>query len=101
MHIVIVREGANVTSRLGQVIRDKAFPLMDIGIAAEHFCLQAVDEGLGTCMLGWFDEKKVKKLLRIPSSKRAELIITLGYPASPNRAKKRKKLHEIISYNQY
>ena len=101
VHIVIVREGANVTSRLGQVIRDKAFPLMDIGIAAEHFCLQAVDEGLGTCMLGWFDEKKVKKLLRIPSSKRAGLIITLGYPASPNRAKKRKTLHEIISYNQY
>jgi nitroreductase len=101
VHVVIVREGANVTSRLGQVIRDKAFPLMDIGIAAEHFCLQAACEGLGTCMLGWFDEKKVKKLLRIPASKRAELIITLGYPASPKRAKKRKKLHEIVSYNLY
>lgn len=101
VHVVIVREPANITSRLGQVIKDKDFPVMDIGIAAEHFCLQAVGEGLGTCMLGWFDEPKVKKLLNIPASKRAELIITVGYPASPNRTKKRKPVEEIIAFNGY
>ena len=40
--------------------------LIDIGIAAEHFCLQAAEEGLGTCMLGWFNEKSVKKLINVP-----------------------------------
>lgn len=101
VHVVVVREASNVTSRLGQVIKDKPFPIMDIAIATEHFCLQAVSEGLGTCILGWFDETKVKKLLKIPSSKRAELIITLGYPAAKKRAKKRKPLHEIYNFNSY
>jgi nitroreductase len=83
-------------------MKDKEYPLMDIGIAVEHLCLQAVEEGLGTCIIGWFNEKKVKKLLGIPSAKRAELIITLGYPATEQiREKKRKSLDEITSYNIY
>jgi nitroreductase len=102
VHIVVVREKANLTSNLGQVLKDKEYPLIDIGIAVEHFCLQAVEEGLGTCILGWFNEKKVKKLLGIPLKKRAELIITLGYPATPMiREKKRKSLGEIAVYNRY
>ena len=44
---------------------EKAF-LLDIGMAAEHFCLQAVEEDLGTCMLGWFNERKVKRIFGIP-----------------------------------
>ena len=100
--IVVVREQANLTSNLGQVIKNKEYPLMDIGIAVEHLCLQAVEEGLGTCIMGWFNEKKVKKLLGIPIRKRAELIITLGYPASDQiREKKRKSMEEICVYNKY
>ncbi|MBN1791095.1 MAG: nitroreductase family protein [Bacteroidales bacterium] len=102
VHIVVVREKANLTSNIGQVMKDKEYPLMDIGIAVEHLCLQAVEEGLGTCIIGWFNEKKVKKLLGIPSSKRAELIITLGFPATEQiREKKRKSMNEITSYNKY
>ena len=75
---------------------------MDIGIAAEHFCLQAASEGLGTCIMGWFDENEVKRLLGIPKKKRAELIITLGYPAKDViREKIRKRKEEICSYNRY
>jgi nitroreductase len=102
VHIVIVRESANLTSNLGRVIKNKEYPLMDIGIAVEHFCLQAIEEGLGTCIIGWFNEKKVKKLLGIPSGKRAELIITLGIPATDEvREKRRKTLDEMTSYNSY
>ena len=64
-------------------------------------CLQAAAEGLGTCMLGWFNEPKVKKLLNIPKSKRVPLIITLGYPASETREKRRKDIDDIVSYNTY
>ena len=78
IHIVIVEEKANFTSSAGSVIKNKHFPLIDIGITAEHICLQAQAEELGTCMLGWFDETKVKNLLNIPKSKRVPLIITLG-----------------------
>ena len=100
--IVIVIEKANFTSNMGQIIKDREFPLIDLGIATEHFCLQAMAEGLGTCILGWFDEAKVKKLLSIPSQKRVGLIVTLGYSSSPEiRPKKRKEISEIVSYNKY
>jgi nitroreductase len=101
IHIVIVEEKANFTSNAGSLIKNKQFPLIDIGITAEHICLQATAEDLGTCMLGWFDETKVKKLLNIPKSKRVPLIITLGYPASETREKRRKDLNNITSYNSY
>lgn len=102
VHVVVVMEPANITSTIGSVIRDKPFTLIDVGIAAEHFCLQAAAEGLGTCMIGWFNEKKVKKLLKIPASKRAVLIITLGYASSPEiREKRRKNIDEIRGYNEY
>ena len=75
---------------------------MDIGIAAIQFCLQATAEDLGTCIMGWFNEKKIKKLLNIPRGKRLELIITLGYPSNTDiREKKRKDLTEILSFDKY
>ncbi len=102
MLIVVVREKPNFTSGMGEIIKDKTFTLIDLGIATIHFCLQAAAEGLGTCILGWFDESRIKKLLKIPRNKRAELIITLGYPKNGEiRDKKRKDFHEIVSYNSY
>lgn len=101
IHVVIVEEKANFTSNAGSLIKGKHFPLIDIGIAAEHICLQASAEGLGSCMLGWFDEPKVKKLLNIPKSKKVPLIITLGYPASETREKRRKEIDTIHNYNTY
>ena len=100
--IAIVLEKAKVIAQIGGNIKNKEFPLIDIGIAAEHICLQAASEGLGTCMLGWFNEKKVKQLLNMPSRKRVLLIITLGYPSNNRiRLKKRKELKEIVRYNSY
>ena len=58
VHILIVEESANITSLLGGKVKDKHFPLIDIGIAASHMVLAAESEGLGSCILGWFDEKK-------------------------------------------
>lgn len=101
VHIAIIEERANFTSGAGSLIKGKHFPLIDIGIAAEHICLQAAAEGLGSCMLGWFDEPKVKKLLNIPKSKRVPLIITIGYPEKETKEKRRKDLDEIVRYNSY
>jgi nitroreductase len=53
-------------------------------------------------MLGWFDEKAVKKLLDIPNSRHIGLIISLGYPKNEdNKTKNRKKIEEIHSFNSY
>jgi len=99
--IVMVREKSKPIARVGAAIKDKDYSLIDTGIAAGYICLQAAAEGLGSCMLGWFDEKKVKKALGIPTGKRAELIITLGYPEGPYREKRRKPTEEVVSYNRY
>ena len=66
VHILIVEESANITSLLGGKVKDKHFPLIDIGIAAAHITLAAESEGLGSCILGWFDEKGDKALDRHP-----------------------------------
>ena len=100
--VVVVLERANLTSRFGSVVKDKSFPLIDIGIAAEHFCLQATEEALGTCIVGWFDERGIRSLLEIPRRSRPILVLTLGYPAdAAERPKKRKPLNEIASWNRY
>ena len=99
--IAIVMEKPNILSQFGGRVKDKDFYLIDIGITAEHFCLQAAEEGLGTCMLGWFNERAVLKLLGIPSRKRIGLLITLGYAADEQRQKKRKEVKEMCNYNKY
>lgn len=101
LHVILVMERPNLTSRFGEIVKDKKYTLMDVGIAASHFCLQAAAEGLGTCMIGWFNESRVKELLNIPKNKRPMLIITVGYPAGKKREKRRKEKQEIISYNSY
>jgi nitroreductase len=101
MLIVIVREKPNFSSKVGATIKNKDYSRIDIGIAAENICLQAEAEGLGSCMVGWFDEPLLKKLLSIPGSKRVELIITIGYSRSEQREKKRKPVNEVVSYNKY
>ncbi|PXV67978.1 nitroreductase [Dysgonomonas alginatilytica] len=101
IHILLVEEKVNLSSGIGGVIKDKHFAYVDIGIAASHICLAAEAEGLGSCILGWFNESKIKKLLNIPDSKRVILDILIGYPAQELRPKKRKPTNEIVSYNTY
>lgn len=101
VHILLVEEKVNLSSGIGGVIKDKHFAYVDIGIAASHICLAAEAEGLGSCILGWFNESKIKQLLNIPDSKRVILDILIGYPAQELRPKKRKATNEIVSYNTY
>jgi len=100
--IILISGRPGFLNKVAEAIKDKQFNLIDIGIVAEHLCLQATEEGLGTCILGWFNEKGVKKLLNISPSKRVELIITMGYPEFTEiRLKKRKEMDQIRSYNSY
>ena len=60
----------------------------------------ATSEGLGTCWIGWFNEKAVHKILDIPLKRKIDVLVTVGYPASSDiREKKRKQLDEIRKYN--
>jgi nitroreductase len=101
--IVLVVEPSSGLNRIGAALKRRDYPLIDVGIAAEHFCLQAAELGLGTCMIGWFDERKIKKLLGVPAGKRLGLIISVGYPEAddPARPKSRKPTEAILGRNAY
>ena len=76
--VVLVIEKAKLIAQIGGGIKNMEYPQIDIGIAAVHFCLQAAELGLGTCMIGWFDEREIKQLLHIPEKRKSGLLITLG-----------------------
>ncbi len=100
---VLVIEKARLIAQIGGSIRNQEYPYYDIGIAAAHFCLQAAELGLGTCIIGWFNAKKIKELLKIPESRKIGLLITLGYP--PEGYKQRKKIRKpkemICGFNSW
>lgn len=99
--IVVVGEKRNLTSSIGEIVKKKDFTSMDVGMAVEHFCLQATELSLGTCIIGWFKNKEIKKLLNIPSNKNIELVISLGYFDNIIRDKKRKPFEDIYTFNKY
>jgi nitroreductase len=100
--VALMVDRPNVEARLGRILRRLNYSLIDLGIAVENFCLQAVELGLGTCILGWFDEKTIKRMLNVPSYRRIYLMITLGYPQDAQvRPKRRKTLDQMRSYNRY
>lgn len=99
--IVVITEKSKYYASLGGQVRDTRYNLIDIGIAGEHLALQAAEEGLGTCWIGWFDEKAVKRKLGIPRGKKTDIVITLGYPADERiRDKKRESLNAIRRYHK-
>jgi nitroreductase len=100
---VLAVEKHSVLTQLVGWMKKRPFYLMDIGIAAAQFCLQATELGLGTCILGWFDEAEVKKILKIPRAIHVGLLITVGYEAEnlPVHAKVRKAAEVMSSWNKY
>ena len=98
--VAVVLEQQNFMSTIGSMIKNKNHSLFDIGIAVNQFCLQAADLGLGTCIIGWFDEKKIKKILGV-RNRRIPLLISVGYPDAPTRDKVRKPLDVMSSWNEY
>ncbi len=97
--IVVLTEHSTYIARMGGQLRHVKYSLIDIGIACEHLILRAVELGLGTCWLGWFNEKAVKKVLGLPKSKKIDVMISLGYPeGADGKDKKRKSLIKTRRY---
>ena len=96
--IVISEEPYVKSAALGAKVKNNDYRSMDIGIAAAYLTAEAAAQGLGTCILGWFDDEKVRSLCGIQHPVR--LVITLGYPGENDRLreKKRKSLDELVSY---
>lgn len=76
--------------------------VVDVSIALDHLTLRAVEEGLGTCWIGAFDQGKAKEVLGVPEDCEIVALMTIGYPkSSGEKEKNRDELSEIISYDKY
>lgn len=97
--IAVITEKMNYSAKLGSTLRGVQYSLIDIGMAAEHFALQAEEEGYGTCFIGWFNDGIVKEALGLPKKTSIDLLITLGKPLDGAKRKKvRKSLDDIRVY---
>jgi len=96
--IVISEAAYNRTAAAGAKLKDQDYRSVDIGITTAYLTARATELGLDSCILGWFDEKKLCDLLDIKD--RIRLVIALGYAkdGDPIRAKKRKSLEELVSW---
>ena len=96
--LLVISEMPYVKSAaLGAKLKHNDYRSIDIGILAAYITAEATAQGLGSCILGWLDSDRIKKICGIDGEIR--LVITLGY-ASENdklRPKKRKELSELIT----
>jgi len=97
--IVVLREKSSYVATLAGSFRGVEYSLIDIGIACEHLVLQAEEEGLGTCWLGWFNEKEVKNVLGLPKDTKIDIVISVGYAKNKEiKDKKRKDFAKIVEF---
>jgi len=85
-----------VTHTFAPMLSKVKYHLVDIGIAGEHFILGAEAQGLGTCWIGWFKEKQVRKIASIPGNLQILSLISLGYPAEPGEQPSKNSIEEIL-----
>lgn len=88
----------NIVRRALSFIVNKKWYYLDVAIALEHMVLTAWELGVGSCWIGWFDEKKVKSVLGVPAGEEVIALLTLGYTKERPGAfpKHRKSLKEIV-----
>ena len=97
--LIVVSEKAYVKSAaVGAKLKHNDYRSIDIGIAVAYLTAEATAQGLGTCILGWLDDEKIRKICDL--SQPVRLVITLGYPAEGDklRQKKRKPAEELVSW---
>jgi nitroreductase len=94
--IAACAETDNHVMRCGQL----CYPI-DVAIAVDHMTLKAVEEGLGTCWIGAFDEEEVKRMLGVPEKVRVVALLTVGYAAAISDTKSRKALKDIVRHERW
>ena len=83
------------SAALGAKLKNNDYRSIDIGIAAAYITAEATAQGLGSCILGWLDDPKIRNICGLEHPVR--LVITLGYAKDETiRTKKRKDLSELV-----
>ena len=116
-HFIVVTDSKSKEAlskgRWNRFIRDSAVTVVgcgyiqnqwstvDVTIALENMVLAAEAQGVGSCWIGDFQERKVKDLLGIPDSLKIVALISFGYPKEKPSPQGKKSLEEIVHYNRF
>jgi len=95
--IVISEDSYSASAALGAKIKKNDYRSIDIGILSAYITAEAAAQGLGSCIIGWLDDKKLSEVCQVKGTVR--LVVTIGYPKADDvlRDKKRKKLSELVT----
>lgn len=93
--IVISEASYNKTAALGAKVKKNDYRSIDIGIVTAYLTAEATAQGLGTCILGWLDDEKIREICGLDRPVR--LVVAVGYPTDTLREKKRKALSELVT----
>ena len=97
--IVISEEPYVKSAAMGAKVKGNDYRSIDIGIVAAYITAEAAAQGLGTCILGWLDDARIREICGLQYPVR--LVITLGYPKEDKlREKKRKDLSELVTVKE-
>lgn len=95
--IVISEESYSATAALGAKIKKNDYRSIDIGILSAYITAEAAAQGLGSCIIGWFDDKKIREICALDGAVR--LVISIGYARVDDmlREKRRKDMSKLVS----
>ena len=98
VQLVISEESYCRTAAVGSKLKHNDYRSIDIGIVAAYITAEAAAQGLGSCILGWFDNDKLKTICDLDGDIR--LVICIGYAKEGDklRSKKRKDLEKLVSF---
>ena len=96
--LVISEEAYVASAAFGAKVKKNDYRSIDIGILAAYITAEASAQGLGTCILGWFNDEAIREVCGIENPVR--LGITLGYPKEDDklREKKRKDIAKLVKF---
>lgn len=95
--VVISEESYNFSAKIGSAVKKQDYRSIDIGISVSYFTSELISLGLSSCIIGWFDEKKLKDILNIKG--RIRLVVAVGYAKNEKlREKKRKNFDELFKF---
>lgn len=96
--IVVSEASYNKTAAVGARVKANDYRSIDIGIAVAYLTAEATTQGLSSCILGWLDDGKIRKICNLNTPVR--LVIAMGYAkeGDPLRKKKRKDLEDLVQY---
>jgi nitroreductase len=78
--------------------KEDRWETFDAGIATQTLCLAAYNDGLGTVIMGYFDEKEVAKIVDLPEGQKLAAMVAIGYPDECPNMPKRKSVEDLLTY---